>query len=115
MSRAQDSAARLTEHVKLRFVQRTNAGEYRAREALDESIPIGVPNRDGKGRFHPPTGMIFLVKQQANVVTTVLDGRLEEDLNADHLGTCLACGLAYDPSEHTERCPWCHETLGGDV
>lgn len=107
----QRNRLQITDHAELRFTQRTNGDAYRPREALDESVPIGVPHRDGKGHFHPPTGMIFLVKQQAGVVTTVIDGRLEEDLEASDLGTCLACGLAYDPQDVDQNCPWCDSAL----
>lgn len=99
-------SVQFSDHARTRLLQRAHVGGGplpQPEQVWDESIPVGVPDVDGQGRLHPPTGTLLVV--HGDSVATVLYPD-ESRMHDDHLKVCDECGLRYDPSEGD--CQW-HE------
>lgn len=101
---AHDTPTHISDHAKLRWLQRTDANTDSPREAWQEAYSVGMPNRDGSACLHPPTGTLLV--HQANELITVLRASLM-DYNADHLTTCCNCKLEFQPTPDDPACDWC--------
>lgn len=95
---------RVSEHAKLRWLQRGGAANISPSQAWIEGYPVGGVTNGGKARLHPPTRT--LLTSINGVITTVLDAALRE-YTADHLLECRQCELEFQSQGDERVCPWC--------
>lgn len=108
---SQQPLTQLTEHAKLRWLQRAGEHAMTVGEAWDEGYGVGVPNHTGKARLHPPTDTL-IIAMDGHLVTVLRADQSE--YRADHLVLCHECGLQYQPESDDRSCPWCeHERFRG--
>lgn len=100
----QSSAARISDHAKLRWQQRGEIVECTVYEAWSEGYYVGVPTHSGKVKLHPPTNTLIL--ERDGELVTVLNANYTS-FRADHLIECGRCSLQFQPSADDRQCPWC--------
>lgn len=100
----QPTPLRVSDHAKLRWVQRAGRFDVSVRTAWREGFHVGLPRHRGTARLHPPSGTLLL--ERDDKLVTVLDAT-NTAYRADHLVECPQCALAFQPSREDRSCPWC--------
>lgn len=94
----------MTDHAKLRWLQRGHDFSRSLMQAWDEAYEIETPITRGEARLHPPSETVLIATGSALVtVYNVAD----VTFTAERFVTCEDCLRRYDPLEDAAGCPWC--------
>lgn len=94
----------MSDHAKLRWVERAGSFRKSVYQAWEEGYYVGLPTHSGTARLHPPTQTLILARG-SNLIT-VLSAKTEE-YRADHLIRCEECSCQFKPNSENRNCPWC--------
>lgn len=97
----------ITDHAIYRWRERGDRS-YSIKKAVDEAVPVGLPNSRGTGLLHSPIGVVFVINDKS--VTTVLEIKEDLILETENLNQCKDCEYYFDPS-NSDKCPWCVEII----